>query len=104
MMRKYFIGDDDGHEEPQNLMMRKPGSLNELKMRVAEMTILADIEVRGPKVLVRVREHGGTNQYMASGMEDRFWLNKFCQTKKESGSTTFYYFYFKRGVDDPDNS
>jgi hypothetical protein len=96
-MRKYYIGDDDGNEDFG--INKPPTTLEELKHRVSSMTILASVEVRGSRVLVRVQENAGTTQFLSSGMEDKFWLNQFCINKKESGVATFYYFKFPRGAE-----
>lgn len=91
-MRKYYIGEDLVDTELD--IYQEPTSLEQLKNRVAQMSILAEVETRGPKIFVRVQEHGGTNQYMASAAEDLFWLKKFCETSKQIGAATFYYFKF----------
>ena len=92
-MEKHYIGDDDVYEAKATV--DKPKSIEDLRNRIADMSILAEVEIKKSRVLVRVHGHGGTNQYMASGMSDRFWLNRHCLSKKVSGDTVIYYFSFE---------
>lgn len=97
-MRKYHIGEDENTNNESYEYSKTPKSVDDLRRRVADMSVLADIQSIGHKALVRVQAHAGTSQYMASGGEDHFWLNKFCYNKKVSGPYTLYYFRFDREV------
>ena len=89
-MKKIYIGDDSGTDEQD--FDQKPTSLQNLRDRVAQMAIGAEVETRGRKVFVRVMDNIGTHHFLADGSMDYAYLNQFCTEKKKIGAATFFYF------------
>ena len=93
-MQMYYV-DENGARKP--LEDKKDGKLtpDSLREKISGMDIMADLEVLSPsRGIVRVHKGIGTTMFLASGEDNRAWLQFNSIKKEDKGSVTVYHFVF----------
>lgn len=90
-MKKYQIGDEVPEDDVKAPDANKILTIDSLRAALHEMNVMADIEPRVNDVIVRVRDNIGTGQFLATAMDDHFWLRgKSYKTERRGASTVYY--------------
>jgi hypothetical protein len=90
-MKIYQIGDEIPDEEVKAPDADKVLTVDSLRAKLHEMSIMADIETRSNDVLVRVLDNIGTGQFLANAVDDHFWLKSKAYKTERRGTSVVYF-------------
>jgi len=93
-MKTIHIGDDENRNQKEDEENSPPKSIQDLKDRISVMSLYAEVEVIGSRVLVRVHKDMGTTMYLATMGDDIGWLQFHSYKIEKKPTVTLYYFRF----------